>query len=73
MNGELKCPKVFTKISINNIQNIIDNKLEIGAPIAFAVRSAANIVINTTVTRALQQEWAGKYDEFQNKVKRGQI
>lgn len=65
--------KTFTKISINNIQNIIDNKLEIGAPIAFAVRSAANIVINTTVTRALQQEWAGKYDEFQNKVKRGQI
>lgn len=65
--------KSFSKISINNIQNIIDNNLQIGAPIAFAVRSAANVVIDTTETKKLQTIWEGKYEEFQNKVKRGQI
>lgn len=60
--------KTFTKISINNIANIVENNLEIGAPIAFGLRSAANVVLNVSETSALQREWAGRYDEYQQMV-----
>lgn len=60
--------KTFTKISINNIANIVENNLEIGAPIAFGLRSAANVVLNVSETSTLQREWAGRYDEYQQMV-----
>ena len=60
--------KVFTKISINNIASIIENKLQIGSPIAFNLRSAANVVIDSTATRELQREWDGRYDEYKKSL-----
>lgn len=60
--------KVFSKISINNIASIIENRLEVGSPIAFSLRSAANVVIDTLATRDLQNKWKGKYDEFRKSL-----
>lgn len=60
--------KVFTKISINNIASIIENNLQIGSPIAFNLRSAANVVIDSTATRELQQKWSGRYDEYKKSL-----
>lgn len=61
--------KTFGKVSINNISNIISNKLEIGAPIAFSLRSSANVVIDTGETYRLQQQWADRYDEYRDTIK----
>ena len=61
--------KKFTKISINNIANIVENHLEIGSPIAFSLRSAANVVLDVTETNVLQKRWAGKYEEYRKTVK----
>lgn len=49
--------KTFSKISINNIASIEENNLQIGYPIAFGLRSAANVVLNVTETRQLQEKW----------------
>ena len=62
--------KTFSKISIKNIASIIENKLEIGSPIAFNLRSSANVVIDTIATRELQDKWYGNYDKFRESLKR---
>jgi NAD-dependent DNA ligase len=60
--------KVFSRISVNNISYIIENNLRIGSPIAFNLRSAANVVLDVTATADLQRRWKGKYDEFKSYV-----
>lgn len=71
---KLKCSpiqvegKTFSKISIANIANIIENNLRIGYPVAFNLRSSANVVIDTSETAMLQKQWAGRYDEYILKV-----
>lgn len=47
--------KTYSRISINNIASIIENKLMVGSPIAFSQRSAANVVIDALATRNLQE------------------
>ena len=61
--------KVFSKIAINNVASIIENDLRIGSPIAFNLRSAANVVVDTTATRELQRQWAGNYEGYKQYVK----
>ncbi len=63
--------KTFKRVNIVNIAAIEDNNLRIGAPIAFAVRSSANVVIDTTMTHLLQQKYAGRYDEYKNIILNG--
>lgn len=60
--------KTYSNISITNIANIVENNLQVGYPVAFNIRSAANVVIDVTATANLQREWAGKYDKFKEKV-----
>lgn len=62
--------KTFPRISINNIANIVENHLEIGSPIAFNLRSSANVVLDSGETYKLQQQWAGRYDKYREKIKR---
>lgn len=62
--------KTFTKISINNIAQIIENRLEIDSPIVFNLRSAANVVIDVGATKHLQDVWRGKYTEYKEYLKR---
>lgn len=61
--------KVFSKISINNIANIIENNLRPGYPIAFNKRSEANVVLDATETAQLQQLWAERLDKYQSKIR----
>ena len=56
--------KTFTKVSINNLAAIVENNLRIGAPIAFVLRSAANVVVDVLATRELQRKYEGRYDEY---------
>lgn len=62
--------KVFSKISINNVANIVENNLRPGYPIAFNLRSSANVVIDSTETAKLQSIWKNKYEEYRDKVKK---
>lgn len=61
--------KTFANISINNINAIVRNNLRIGYPIAFNLRSAANVVIDATETARLQQQWAGRLDEYRDTIR----
>ena len=65
--------KVFTKISINNLAAIKENNLRIGYPIAFSLRSSANVVIDVLATRELQTKYAGRYEEYRNKLTGGNL
>lgn len=65
--------KTFSKISINNIATIVENKLEIGSPVAFSLRSAANVVIDVLATRDLQAKWAGRYNEYKENLTGGNL
>lgn len=56
--------KTFSRVSLNNVGNIISSGLCIGAPIAFALRSSANVVLDATKTYELQKAWAGRYPEY---------
>lgn len=60
--------KTFSKISINNIASIEENNLQIGNPIAFGLRSAANVVINTTETYQLQERWKSNLAEYKKLI-----
>lgn len=60
-----------SEVNVTNLQYIIDNKLEIGAPIAFNIRSAANAVLNGERTKDLQEEWIGRYEEYQSIIDGG--
>ncbi len=65
--------KTFPKISINNIANIVENHLEIGAPIAFYLRSSANVVLDSEETYRLQSQWSGRYDKYRELVRQGKL
>lgn len=56
--------RTCSRINITNIAQIVENELQIGSPIAFNIRSAANSVIDVTETFKLQQKYAGRYDEY---------
>ena len=60
--------KVFRKVSINNIALITENNLQVGFPIAFNLRSAANVVIDSSATKDLQRRWVGRYEEYRNEI-----
>jgi hypothetical protein len=63
--------KTFPRISINNIASIIENNLQIGYPIAFNLRSSANVVIDSAETDALQKQWAGRYEQYRDNIRKG--
>lgn len=60
--------KRFGKISINNIANIVENHLAIGMPIAFNLRSSANVVIDVTNTRKLQDAWRNNLQGYKDAI-----
>lgn len=60
--------KVYPQVSVVNIAQIQENKLEIGSPIAFNLRSSANVVLDAENTYKLQKEWAGRYDEYREYI-----
>ena len=65
--------KTFSRISINNIATIIENDLQIGSPIAFNLRSAANGVLDSTATLDLHRRWKGRYEEYRQSLFKGDI
>lgn len=58
--------KTVSVLNITNLSQIAKNNLMIGSPVAFVIRSGANPQINLTATRALQEEWAGRYEDYKN-------
>lgn len=60
--------KSFSQVSVVNLAQIQENKLAIGAPIAFNLRSSANVVLDAENTYKLQKEWAGRYDEYKDYI-----
>lgn len=60
--------KTIVQVSVTNLAQIMDNRLEIGSPIAFSLRSSANVVLDTENTYKLQQQWAGRYDEYREYI-----
>ena len=58
-----------SEVSVTNLQYIMDYNLEIGAPIAFNIRSATNAVLNGERTLDLQAEFAGQYDRYRQSIK----
>ena len=62
--------KTWSRVSIGNISNIIENNLKPDSPIAFNFRSSANVVLNVSKTRELQNQWAGNYEGYKNMVNR---
>lgn len=60
-----------SKVSVTNIKYIVENNLQIGSPIAFDIRSAADAVLNTTKTRELQARWQNNYDEYKSMIDAG--
>lgn len=59
---------VRSQVNITNLQQIINNNLQIGLPVAFNVRSSANAVIDVTNTRRLQKEWYSRYEDYRKKI-----
>ena len=60
--------KTFSKISINNIASIEENNLQVGYPIAFGLRSAANVVLNVSETHQLQSKWQTDLKGYQKMI-----
>lgn len=58
-----------SRVNVTNIKYIVENDLEVGSPIAFDIRSAANAVLNVERTKELQRKWEGRYEEYQEVVK----
>ena len=48
--------------------SIIENNLQVGQPIAFSLRSSANVVIDTAETHMLQEKWAGNLEEYHSMI-----
>lgn len=63
--------KTFSKVSINNIANIVENNLQPGYPIAFSLRSEANVQLDVGETIRLQRDWINRYDEYRDKIRSG--
>lgn len=59
--------------NITNINQIVKNNLVIGSPVSFVMRSGANPVVNLTRTAMLQDEYAGRYDEFKERVDKSMV
>lgn len=60
--------KTFGRISINNIANIVENNLRPGMPIAFNLRSSANVVLDVTETNRLQKKWCDNLEAYQKMI-----
>ena len=60
--------KTYPTVSVVNLGAIIENNLQIGAPIAFRLRSSANVVLDATTTYQLQQQWADRFDEYREYI-----
>lgn len=60
--------KTYPTISVVNIATIIENNLQIGAPIAFRLRSSSNVVLDATTTHKLQEQWQGRFDEYREHI-----
>lgn len=60
--------KVFENISVNNIATITENDLQIGSPIAFSLRSSANVVLDVGETYKLHNTWKGRYDVYRDMI-----
>lgn len=60
--------KTFSKISINNVSQIVSNNLRIGYPIAFNLRSSANVVIDSTETARLQSIWKERLEQYKELI-----
>ena len=56
------------QVSVTNLQYILDSNLQIGAPIAFDIRSMATGVLNQTRTAELQNEWNGKFEAYRKMI-----
>lgn len=56
------------KVGVTNIKYIVENNLQVGLPIAFDIRSAADAVLNTTRTAELQKIWKGRYAEYRKEI-----
>lgn len=57
------------RINITNWQRIFDYKLEPGSPVAFRLSSSVIADFDAATTALLQKQWAGKYDEFAERVR----
>lgn len=57
------------RINITNWQRILDYNLEPNAPIAFRIASSAVADFDEITTRSLHKQWAGKYDEFCERIR----
>ena len=57
-----------SKVSVTNIGYIVENDLQIGSPIAFDIRSAANAVLNTTRTEELHRNWSNMYEDYRKMI-----
>ena len=57
-----------SKVSVTNLQYLIDYNLRIGSPIAFDLRSAVNCVLNTTKTKDLHSEYNGRFEAFREMI-----
>ena len=58
-----------SRIAVTNWERIINYNLQVGAPIAFRVASSANADIHELATKALQEEWEGRWEEYQGIIK----
>ena len=65
--------KTYSRVSMVNIANIVENNLRIGYPISFAIRSSANVVVDVEHTYEMQKKWDGRYDEYCRKINKGEI
>lgn len=62
-----------TCIDVTNIANIEDSDLKIGNPVAFSRRAKATPVLDRTGTMELQEKYDGKFDDYREMVKRGEV
>lgn len=60
--------KTYTSVNVVNQNAIYVNRLKIGSPIAFNLRSQANSVIDTIETRELQEVWSDREEEYKEMI-----
>lgn len=60
------------QVNMTNIGRIVKNDLRIGSPIAFRNASDAIADIDEDVTKLLQKEWQGKWDDYAESVRTDQ-
>lgn len=57
------------RINITNWERILKYNLEPGSPVAFKLASSAIANFDESMTLLLQKQWAGKYDEYGEKIR----